>query len=89
MRSIEEPHSIIGLKIGGMRYSFSALRLLFSAAAARISVLRAPPSTSSPSWRSIARLVLPSRLELNRPEGSSSEAPLAKRRRVDALDSYL
>src|SRR3954451_20014927 len=26
----------------------------------------------------MARLVLPSRLELNRPEGSSSEAPLAK-----------
>src|SRR6266404_721514 len=26
----------------------------------------------------MARLVLPSRLELNRPEGSSNEAPLAK-----------
>src|SRR5882724_7801463 len=36
------------------------------------------PSTSSPSWRSIARLALPSRLALNRPEGSLSEAPLAK-----------
>src|SRR6516162_3401679 len=43
-----------------------------------MSVLKASRSTSSPSWRSIARLVFPSRLALNRPEGSSSEAPLAK-----------
>src|SRR5829696_5333038 len=43
-----------------------------------MSALNASPSTSSPSRRSIARLVLPSRLELNRPEGSLSEAPLAK-----------
>jgi hypothetical protein len=35
-------------------------------------------SISSPSWKSMARLVLPSRLELKRPEGSSNEAPLAK-----------
>src|SRR5262245_794640 len=35
-------------------------------------------STFSPSSKSIARLVLPSRLELNRPAGSGSEAPLAK-----------
>src|ERR1700704_1945290 len=35
-------------------------------------------SILSPSWKSMARLVLPSRLELNRPEGSSSMAPLAK-----------
>src|SRR5262249_44686081 len=32
----------------------------------------------SPSWKSMARLVLPSRLELKRPEGSSNAAPLAK-----------
>src|SRR6266481_9991125 len=43
-----------------------------------MSVLKASPSTSSPSWKSIARLALPSRLALNRPEGSLSEAPLAK-----------
>src|ERR1700732_1443524 len=43
-----------------------------------MSVLRASPTTSSPSWKSMARLVLPSRLDLNRPEGSLSEAPLAK-----------
>src|SRR6516162_5919922 len=43
-----------------------------------MSVLKASRSTSSPSWRSIARLVFPSRLALNRPEGSSSEAPLTK-----------
>ena len=36
------------------------------------------PTTSFPSWKSIARLALPSRLELKRPEGSSSEAPLRK-----------
>src|SRR3974377_2638111 len=35
-------------------------------------------SILSPSWKPMARLVLPSRLELKRPEGSSNEAPLAK-----------
>ncbi len=35
-------------------------------------------NTSAPSWISIARRVLPSRLELKRPAGSLSEAPLAK-----------
>src|SRR4029077_11051204 len=50
----------------------------FRAAAARMSVLKASSSMSSPSWKSIARRVLPSRLELNSPEGSLSEAPLAK-----------
>src|ERR1700694_1569177 len=43
-----------------------------------MSILRAPSSISSPSWISIARLTLPSRLELNSPLGSLSEAPLAK-----------
>src|SRR3954462_9695973 len=51
---------------------------LFRAAAARMSVLKASSSISSPSWKSIARLALPSRLALNSPEGSLSEAPLAK-----------
>src|SRR5260370_10997997 len=51
---------------------------LFRAAAARMSVLKASSSISSPSWKSIARLALPSRLELNSPEGSLSEAPLEK-----------
>ena len=51
---------------------------LFSATAARISALNAASSISSPSWMSMARRALPSRLELNRPDGSSSEAPLAK-----------
>ena len=32
----------------------------------------------SPSWISLALLVLPSRLELKSPDGSSNEAPLAK-----------
>src|SRR3954454_24138331 len=43
-----------------------------------MSVLKASSSISSPSWKSIARLTLPSRLALNSPEGSLSEAPLAK-----------
>src|SRR5947207_6230773 len=43
-----------------------------------MSALKASSSISSPSWTSIARLTLPSRLELNRLEGSLSEAPLAK-----------
>jgi len=51
---------------------------LFSATAARMSAFSASSSILSPSWKSMARLVLPSRLELKRPEGSSNEAPLAK-----------
>ena len=51
---------------------------VFSATAARMSAFNAFSSILSPSWKSMARLVLPSRLELKRPEGSSNEAPLAK-----------
>src|SRR5712671_3841247 len=43
-----------------------------------MSAFKAFSSILSPSWKSMARLVLPSRLELKRPEGSSNEAPLAK-----------
>ena len=50
----------------------------FRLTAARINALNASSSIASPSRMSIARLVLPSRLELKRPEGSSNEAPLAK-----------
>src|ERR1700741_261921 len=39
---------------------------------------RASSSSVSPSRKSMARRVLPSRLELKRPEGSFKEAPLAK-----------
>src|SRR3954466_8040737 len=39
---------------------------------------RASSSSSAPSRKSIARRVLPTRLELKRPEGSAREAPLAK-----------
>ena len=39
---------------------------------------RRPSSSTSASWRSIARRVPASRLALKRPAGSSSEAPLAK-----------
>ena len=51
---------------------------MFSATAARISDLNAAASSSSVSWMSIARRVLPSRLALNNPAGSGSDAPLAK-----------
>src|SRR5207237_5753130 len=51
---------------------------MFSATAARMSPFNAVSSILSPSWKSMARLVLPSRLELKRPEGSSNEEPLAK-----------
>jgi len=47
-------------------------------AAARINAFSAFSSTLSPWRKSIARRTLPSRLELNRPDGSGSEAPLAK-----------
>src|SRR5262249_356810 len=51
---------------------------LFSATAAQMSAFNAFSLILSPSWKSMARLVLPSRLELKRPEGSSNEAPFAK-----------
>lgn len=53
-------------------------QLALSCTAARTRSWKAVSSSSSPSWRSIARLVLPSRLALKRPRGSFSEAPLAK-----------
>src|SRR5262245_3300071 len=43
-----------------------------------MSVFNACSLILSPSWKSMARLVLPSRLELKSPEGSSIAAPLAK-----------
>src|SRR6476620_791396 len=43
-----------------------------------MSAFNALSSILSPSWKSMARLVLPSRLELKRPDGSSSDAPLRK-----------
>src|SRR5215470_12579331 len=51
---------------------------MFSATATRMSAFNAFSSILSPSWISMARLVLPSRLELKSPEGSANEAPLAK-----------
>src|SRR5438128_10450033 len=53
-------------------------RDVFSVTAARIRAFNASSSIFSPSWTSMARLVLPSRLELKRPDGSSSAAPLEK-----------
>src|SRR3989475_4185169 len=37
---------------------------------------KAASSTLSPSWMSMVRLAFPSRLELNRPDGSFNAAPL-------------
>src|SRR6185437_14894054 len=48
-----------------------------SATAARIRSFRAASLILSPSWMSMARLTFPSRLELNRREGSGNAAPLA------------
>src|SRR5215469_8941388 len=49
-----------------------------SVTAARMRSFKAASLIFSPSWISMARRVLPSRLELKRPEGSFSAAPLAK-----------
>src|SRR5438094_1914544 len=49
----------------------------FWATAAWIKALNASASSTSPSRMSIARRVLPSRLELKSPRGSSKEAPRA------------
>src|SRR5690606_12022251 len=51
---------------------------VFSATAARTSAIKASSSTFSPLRISMARRVEPSRLDLNRPDGSSNDAPLAK-----------
>ncbi len=56
------------------RFFFAALNV----AASRSSALNAAASGIAPSWMSIARRVLPSRLALNRPFGSANAAPLAK-----------
>src|SRR5204863_3810991 len=53
------------------------LPLRLSATAARMRSFKAASSTLSPWWMSMARLTFPSRLELNRPEGSFNAAPLA------------
>src|SRR5215471_9972341 len=51
---------------------------LFRVTAARTSVFNASSSIFSPSRKSMARLVFPSRLELKRLEGSFRAAPFAK-----------
>src|SRR6185437_5884721 len=56
-------------------YFFAAV---LSATASRMSALKAVSFSLLPSCRSMARRVLPSRLELNRRFGSLSLAPLAK-----------
>src|SRR5690349_3549790 len=81
----------IGSKNAGMRYEIQdsgkkvrffgrrfrlAAAVVFRATAARMSVLKASSSIASSSLISMARLTLPSRLALNRSDGSSSAAPL-------------
>src|SRR6185437_1521106 len=53
------------------------LPLRLSPTAALISSFKATSLILSFSWMSMARLTFPSRLELNRPEGSFNAAPLA------------
>src|ERR1700688_2122513 len=73
----DAPQSLFGLF--GERTGHAVARAdVFRATAARTSAWSAFSSILSPSWKSMARLVLPSRLELKRPAGSGSEAPLAK-----------
>ena len=66
------------VEVEAARRGHSAGYYAFRSAAERTRALKASSSMPSPSWRSMARLVLPSRLELKRPAGSSREAPLAK-----------
>src|SRR6185436_2126927 len=63
--------------VRGEIYFFFAGRA-FLATADFTSALNARASTSSPSWISIARRVLPSRLELKSRDGSGTSAPRAK-----------
>ena len=63
---------------GAADYAQRRAREVFSVTAARMSALNDFSSIFSPSRKSIARRVLPSRLELKRRDGSSSAAPLAK-----------
>src|SRR5882762_1130086 len=73
----DAPQALVGL-FGERTGRAAAGTDVFSATAARMSAWSAFSSILSPSWKSMARLVLPSRLELKSPEGSLSEAPLAK-----------
>src|SRR5215469_10871782 len=60
----------------GLGFGWS-LPLRLSATAARTRSCRAATLILSPSWMSMARPTFPSRLGLNRPEGSFNAAPLA------------
>ncbi|MNV57173.1 hypothetical protein D3C71_1494890 [compost metagenome] len=73
------PHSRAGsLPQGVCVLSYFLVREVLSSMAALINDANAFSSICSPSWTSMARRVLPSRLALNSFDGSSSEAPLAK-----------
>jgi len=61
-----------------VRMVLAPLVARFLATAPRMSSMNAASSSSSPSRRSMARRVPPSRLALNSRCGSSTEAPLAK-----------
>src|SRR4051812_25583141 len=64
--------------VGVFAFLFVSFEAAFTFTASRISALKGFSSILSPSRKSIARRVPPSRLELNRPDGSTTEAPLAK-----------
>src|SRR5215467_6346012 len=78
-RDVEDPARPRGTRdLSVRRTRPEAPGVTFSATAARKRSFNAASLIVSPSWKSIARLTFPSRLELNRPAGSFNAAPLAK-----------
>src|SRR5947208_15929018 len=67
---------VVRLPVAGWGFGLFLLSRL-KATAARTRFVKAASLIVSPSWMSMARLTFPSRLELNRPEGSFNAAPLA------------
>jgi len=78
---------------GGILQDFAFFEALDSpallrATAWRTSALKADSSITSPSWMSIARRTLPSRLELKRRAGSFSDAPPGEGQLRDILVGF-
>ncbi len=69
----------------GARFFRADCAETFSATAARMSAFNAFSSILSPSWKSMARRVLPSRLELKRPDGSVQRGALGEGHLHDGL----
>ncbi len=80
LKSVEPPKRTLtkGRKRWSRAESGRQRPFVFNATAARMRAFNAISSSRSPSRMSMARLTLPSRLELKRRDGSGREAPLAK-----------